>query len=1535
MKLSRTAGELPVMLCRFARHFVTFLLSLGVFILSLVHSAASAQGVPYQELPAPKWQVAIPGSPDPELYESADAACRRQHQHFNPNAPYLPPFYSAWNYVNCNWDMTDPNAGYILPAWVWMVCEQGGLAPPGRCITKSRDANCVCEDGASNVAAMGPTIIGNPVALNFGAKIERVDDYQTSDGLFGVTRQYRSRPRNAETRRFVNEIPGFGPHWHGVVPGRLNAGGDNGGQLEYMSPSGNLYYFFNTDFWNNGNFAWTNNASNRLKVSMVTTPTSDRYAFFSQEAAIQNGPAEMRIDWANGEYVLFRRAGTYSGEAGGIRHLVPIEKGFPSGYKLFFDYPDTGEYPNIVRDSFGRQMTLTWTEPDWNNNIVYASGRPAKVITGITLPDTTRLVYSYGFGSSGTSSARRDRLESVSRQTAVGAQLWGQSYLYEDSRFPYSLTGIRDQNNARLSTYAYDAGNLVTLTERAGGVGRHTIENTHEPNYYNTHYRKVTNPLGRRQDYVFDFHGKAYASSAMTLTTITGQATANVPADAQTFWHDVGAGGYMDAVLTTARDPRGHDYNILGDAQKRPDTIREALGTASQRNTGMSWHSTFDLPTREERTGLRIEYGYSASGQMVSRTETDTTTHTLPYSTTGQVRSWTYDWNSNGRLLSVNGPKPVTGGKDDTETFTYDTAGNLLTSTNGLGHVTTFAGHDANGRPATMTDPNGIITGFTYDALGRVTAINVKHPTTAANDAITAIEYDVEGRVIGVTPPVTDKMIIDYNLAGQMTAVRAASGERIDFTYNAMSNVTGETVKRSNGTTARAITRTFDELGRMLTETLGTGRTTSWSYDKNGNATQIVSARSNATQAAFDPLNRLVSTVAPDTGTTSQTLDAWDNLSSFTDPVSVQTTFVRNGFGEVIQEVSPDRGTTVYYYDQAGDLVARTDGRGQRVDITRDILGRITSKVPLGRPTSETVTISWDANGLGSWQKGRLTKVVDGSGTTLFQYDHRGNMLTKRQAIGTTTAANLTYAYDKADRITQITYPSGRIVGYVRDTKGRVTTVRTKASSSVSTWTNLATSIQYEAFGSLKQATLSNTLSMTNDWGNDGRLASRRLYKTSGGVNLSLLSYGYDNDDNITAISDSVDPTKSVTYGYDALNRLTQSVAASGAVKRQDLLLDKNGNRTAVEYRTNAGDATPVATDSYTRTSGTNRLASVTSAAGSRTITYDGRGNTDTETRPGGISVAVAYDGHGRLISYTRTSDLSQTNSYNGLDDRVVMVSGSTTRRFIYDKDGRVLGEYGTSATNVIGETIWWSPEVDEPNQPFGGDDGVSGYAPIAVVDGTTINWIHGSHLGVPIVTTDATGTAVTPGTHTALGFPGQLRTFADLYYNRYRDYDPTTGRYIQADPIGLEGGDNVYQYADGNPLRFFDPHGLNAAAIRGAAAGGKLLGEGLWFICQRFPRECMATIGGAAVWVASVIEPECPTILEMGKTSRRTAKERSTELPSFAKPWFPDPDENCAEFAKNVMDAQYGAGNWSKSGKQAREFSQIKKNCERNNRGR
>jgi RHS repeat-associated protein len=1339
-----------------------------------------------------------------------------------------------------------------------------------RAVYKSEAPPTEYEPGDSPCSGPPNLKVGNPICLDSGAKELSQEDYATADGLLSVRRSYRSRLRNQNHTTTPSEIPGFGDNWHGLIPGRLSVYGSDMGNVEYLTTTGTLKRFLGSgnlsQQWNFTTYDLT-----RLKLTKVGATTDQRIAFLQQDVTSVAPTGELRLAYSNGDYILLSRTGSYDALSN-RRYLVPVEKGSASGYKLYFDYNDLSQNPFKIRDNLGRQMLLTWTEIGWTSTIVSGlhkgPGQPTtparmtqeKAIAGISLPDGTSLAYTYGVTEI---SGWKGRLETVKRLSATNVVLWGRTYHYEDARFTTAITGISDHNANRLTTYSYDATGRAISTELAGGVNRYQIVYGEDKTDGTPHTRQVTNPLGRVANYAFTGFSTSSGIDPnkvpRRIMSIDGQATADVPADSVTFSYSTT--GNSAGTLTGTTDAKGYTQPRTNDANAlRPTLITEASGTASARGTNLTWHSTFDLVTQEQRTGLKINYTYDTQGRMLTRTETDTTTHTVPYSTANQTRKWTYTWNANGRVATINGPRAATGSgttlKDDLTKFIYDTAGNLLTTTNGLNQVTTFAGYDANGRPGTMTSPNGIVTAFTYDPLGRTKTVTIKHPTISAQDAATTFDYDTEGRVTRVASPLTDDVFMDYDLAGRMTAMRATSGERIDYAYDAMNNVTARTTKRGDLTVAASMSRTFDALGRMLTETFGPGRTKTWAYDKNGNPTEVVSARNFATAFAFDPLNRVISTVAPDNASTTLALNTQDKVTSNTDALSVATTFVRNGFGEIIREVSPDRGTSTYYYDAGGTMTASIDGRGQRVDYTYDVLGRVLTKKPVAL-AAQNITYSYDAGGLGSYQVGHLTKVIDGSSTTSFQYDHRGNLLTKQQAIGTSTTATLTYAYDLADRITQITYPSARIVSYARDSKGRITEVITKANATAAV-VALMSAGTYESFGSLKTANFGNGTALAQSWGNDGRLASKRLFNVTGGVNVSSLTYAYDNDDNITGITDAVMAANSLTYAYDNRGRLVQVVSGAGAYKRQDFVYDANGNRTSVEWRANAADTTASATDSYVRTAGTNRLASVTATAGTgatafpgtRSFTLDARGNLASESRPNGASPAIGvtttYDGYGRLTGYSRSSGITNQNMvYNGMDDRVAQTTttGTALARFVYDSRGRLMGEYLASATDVKGEYVYLNPDGANDNQsPFGGDDGMGGYGLLAVAtkdagNNPVIHWIHSNHLGAPMVTTDNSGIGIAPGSYTQAVFPGQMRTHADLYYNRYRDYDPTTGRYIQADPIGLAGGSNPYLYANDNPMRYTDPTGeFVPIVIAGLCAGGG---------CEALGVAAVAVIGG------------------------------------------------------------------------------------------
>jgi RHS repeat-associated protein len=113
------------------------------------------------------------------------------------------------------------------------------------------------------------------------------------------------------------------------------------------------------------------------------------------------------------------------------------------------------------------------------------------------------------------------------------------------------------------------------------------------------------------------------------------------------------------------------------------------------------------------------------------------------------------------------------------------------------------------------------------------------------------------------------------------------------------------------------------------------------------------------------------------------------------------------------------------------------------------------------------------------------------------------------------------------------------------------------------------------------------------------------------------------------------------------------------------------------------------------------------------------------------------------------------------------------------------------------------------------------------------VYFVRVDHIGRPVFATDAAGAKVwtasyspfgevhaSTGTPIALRFPGQwFQSESGLHQNWMRDYDPTTGRYLQADPLGLVDGASVYGYVKQNPGRWIDPRGERG--VSGTALGG------------------------------------------------------------------------------------------------------------------
>ena len=158
----------------------------------------------------------------------------------------------------------------------------------------------------------------------------------------------------------------------------------------------------------------------------------------------------------------------------------------------------------------------------------------------------------------------------------------------------------------------------------------------------------------------------------------------------------------------------------------------------------------------------------------------------------------------------------------------------------------------------------------------------------------------------------------------------------------------------------------------------------------------------------------------------------------------------------------------------------------------------------------------------------------------------------------------------------------------------------------------------------------------------------------------------------------------------------------------------------------------------------------------------------------------------------------------------------------MFDSDGRRIAEYDEATGALLREYVW------------------NGWDPVALIEGGTVYYVRADHIGRPVFATNSSGAKVweatyTPfgGVHTSTGnlpanrFPGQwFQTESGLHQNWMRDYDPTTGRYLEPDPLGLVDGASVYGYVSQSPMMLTDPTGECPWCLPIAvAAGGALLG--------------------------------------------------------------------------------------------------------------
>ncbi|NVK41086.1 MAG: RHS repeat protein [Oceanospirillaceae bacterium] len=860
----------------------------------------------------------------------------------------------------------------------------------------------------------------------------------------------------------------------------------------------------------------------------------------------------------------------------------------------------------------------------------------------------------------------------------------------------------------------------------------------------------------------------------------------------------------------------------------KPSIIGRVLPDGSSQLIHKSYNAIGNLTRLIDPAGREVRFEYADNQIDVTRI--------LRKSSSGFDVLATYTYSEQHRPLTYTDPA------GQVYRYTYNAAGQLLNTVNPLGQVTTYD-YDASGYLLGIVDPNGVLQAkYTYDDMGRIAT------QTNAAGYTREYQYDALDRLTEVRYPDGTKERISWlNLDVGSTEDRY--GNVTQYDYDAARNLL-ETVDPSGHTTG------FSHFGNGALATLadGHGYITRFERDIQSRLTETVRADGRRSRVRYDVAGRAIQRIDAMEGITSLDYGIDGRLTGVTDPNGQTTYYQYDRYtGQLADQDSPDSGSTSYMYDVSGNLVSQTDARGQVMRSTYDALNRV---MHTEYSDGQVLDYRYDTAANGA---GRLAEVRDISGTTEFAYDLQGHITRRTRTDRNGVELSVDYTYTPAGLLSRVTYPSGAVVDYDYD-RDRLSGIRVNGQP-------LIDQISYAPFGPITGWLWGNGEASNLSYDAVGRLetfdivnGTRQLeYDEVGniiGLGGSLIqqSFTYDALDRLTeAQSSDFDPTNSFSleYVYDANGNRMQD--GNDGMQRL-YTLDGDSNRFSrvgdqpYTYDAN-GNLISDGRHSY-QYDGRNRLVSVDggdtgryeyNAFGQRVYKY-GRRSYRLTPDLNGDGIVDAGDLHA-LKDYVRNSespmqaDLNQdgkvdmrdnaciaTQIGNSKDDPVPQdcrigewVVVTTESHFVYD-DFRLLGEY-TPDGLAFQEIIWL------------------GERPVGLLQDGQLYAVHTNQIGAPLAVTDMNGTVVWRWEPRPFGdnlpdedpdgngqllvlnlrFPGQyFDAETGLYYNYFRDYDPATGRYIESDPIGLEGGLNTYVYVFSNPLAYMDPFGLEGGFFQG-----------------------------------------------------------------------------------------------------------------------
>ena len=762
----------------------------------------------------------------------------------------------------------------------------------------------------------------------------------------------------------------------------------------------------------------------------------------------------------------------------------------------------------------------------------------------------------------------------------------------------------------------------------------------------------------------------------------------------------------------------------------------------------------------------------------------------------------------------------------------YDNAGQLLSFTEPFGRQTRIE-RDLEGRIIELEEPASARQRDKYDPTGQL----LEHERAGRQ---TRYQYDAYGRLERITHPDATQEERHYPEPTTMLPDRLIDPK--GNTWHLQWSPAGQLLSLTDS--AQQSTRyRYNLWGQLLSETNALDEITRYEYDHANQLTRISLPDGNHLHYAYDLKGRLIKADAPGDTQHCYRWDDNDQLIEHLDAAARRRRCLYDLAGRLVVLENENGVQARFEYDAMNRLVCET-GFDKRVQRYRyNLLGQLMEKIEESLPARPITRYDYDAAGNLSachlpanagipalseyfeWDAyGQLTQAHGPGCKVAFEYDPCGRLIAETQIQQYPGAQPWQWGHrqelDEWGLRQRTHYTALPAVDWLSNGAGHLSAIRLGEAH---------IEIERDALHreTVRRACAGHTLfTHASAYTALGGFATRRL--NIGERALEHKHYRYDPLGQLVEIDEYILSGK-IQYTYDKANRL---VGSRHGAQSFEYLFDAADNR--IDPR--------ASTESHDWRWTDNRIEQFNGIRN----TFDAAGNLTAQTRPDGVTLKMCYDGANRLITLNRTNPdgttLDAWYAYDPFSRRIAkgVIEGGAQKLTRYGWEGNKLVH---EATEERLSTILYPPE-----------DGTSSFAPVMRVEQTlepsppapgalALSFFVTDHAGTPAKLINGESRIIwqaephdwaavrnEQGVRQPIRFQGQwLDEESGFYYNRYRYYDPSQGRYITQDPIGLEGGINLYAYVGGSPIFDIDPLGLydiivnDTGGRNGATYGGTM----------------------------------------------------------------------------------------------------------------